>query len=223
MTGQGLRAVFWDFDGTLANTETIWQAVQAELIAEHGGSMPAGLAESLVGTGMEHASTAIAGCLPEGSLSPAQVAAELNSRVLAAVSAGGLPVQPGVAELLAELAEQGVPCALVSTSARELLELAVSKLAVHPFLEIIGAQDVAEPKPDPEAYLLAASRLGVPIEETLVIEDSLVGAQAGNASGAVVLAVPDTVPVPEQANRVILDSLAGFGVADLRRLWAENR
>lgn len=217
------QAILWDFDGTIANTELEWRAAQDGLLAEYGTSMTDAAAESLVGTGLEYASTFIASYLPEGTLSPAQVAAEMDRRVMSAMSDGEFPIKPGVGRILAQQLAAGIPGALVSTSSRQVLELAESRLGEHPLQLIIGAEDVSAAKPHPEAYLMAAEALGVDVTQVLVIEDSANGSAAGNAAGAVVIAVPDQVLVPAAERRVIVETLSGLTLADLRRLWLATR
>ena len=90
----------------------------------------------------------------------------------------GLPLQPGAARLLAALDAAGVPCALVTASSRAIMD-AVLKVTGLSFGVTVCGEDVRRPKPDPEPYLLAAGRLGVPPAGCVVLEDSPTGVAAG--------------------------------------------
>lgn len=220
---RAMQAVLWDFDGTIVDTETVWMRVEGDLVRSHGGEYTMEFAHSLVGGNLASTSAAIAELLPGRPLEPDAIAELLFQRVVDAIAGAPLAYKPGVVELLAELADAGVPCALVSTSGRSLLEAAVARMPRHPFAVIVGSEDTAVYKPDPEAYLTALRALGVDAHDALVIEDSVVGTEAGNAAGAVVLAVPDQVPVPERPHRLVVESLAGITVDDLREIWREQR
>lgn len=218
-----MKAVLWDFDGTVADTEVVWMREQGKLVADYGGEFTTEFAHSLTGTSMAVTASAIAEILPGHPLTAAEVSDRLERQVIATIASGPLPYRPGVAPLLAELAQQNFPCALVSTSSRQLLEIAVSKMPVHPFQLFIGGEDVTCPKPDPEGYLVAAQTLGVDPHDVLIVEDSFVGTLAAQASGAVVLVIPDQVRIGPAPHRVILDNLAGLSVNDLKELWRTNR
>jgi beta-phosphoglucomutase-like phosphatase (HAD superfamily) len=79
----------------------------------------------------------------------------------------------------------------------------------------VAGDEVAEGKPHPEPYLQAARRLGVPVVDCIVIEDSPTGVASGQASGAFVLAVPHLVEIPAHPRRRVVASLDGVTLADL--------
>ena len=83
----------------------------------------------------------------------------------------------------------------------------------------VAGDEVDEGKPHPEPYLEAARRLGVDIDECVVIEDSPTGVASGQASGAYVVAVPHLVDIPPHERRRVIASLEGVTLADLRA-WA---
>ncbi|MDO4785216.1 MAG: HAD family phosphatase [Propionibacteriaceae bacterium] len=218
-----MKAVLWDFDGTLADTEVVWGRVQGRFVERHGGSWTTETAHALVGTSMAETADVIAGLLPGRPLTPEAIAAGIELDMIEAFSAGPLPLRPGVAELLAEMVRLDIPSALVSASPRALLRVALSWLGEHPFRFVIGGEDVSRPKPDPEGYLSALRRLGVGAGDAVIVEDSVSGTQAANATGALVVAVPDQVPIGEAPRRVVLPTLAGVGIDELHRLWEEHR
>lgn len=218
-----MRAVLWDFDGTLADTEVVWARVQGQFVSRHGGTWSEEIAHKLVGTSMAVTAEFISGLLPGREFTPAEVAAQIERDMLVAFSSGPLPLRPGVPELLGEMVRRGMGSALVSASPRALLEVALASLGQHPFQIVIGGEDVRRPKPDPEGYQEALRRLRLNPEDVVIVEDSVSGAAAANATGAVVIAVPDQVPIDEAPRRVVLPTLAGVGIEDLHRLWEAHR
>jgi HAD superfamily hydrolase (TIGR01509 family) len=147
----------------------------------------------------------------------------LVARVLADLRVADLEWRPGVQDLLAELRTEGIPCALVSASFRDMLHVVLARMGENPFVAVVGGDDVTHGKPHPEPYLTAAARLGVRAEDCLVVEDSITGADSGNAAGCLVAVVPNVVTPPDAERRVRLDTLANVRVADLRRLMATEQ
>ncbi|MFC3550399.1 HAD family hydrolase [Lysobacter cavernae] len=123
----------------------------------------------------------------------------------------GLPLKPGVLELLALLAQRGLPRAVVTSTRREraLQKLQRCGLLAH-FDTVVTGSDVVHAKPAPDIYLLAAQRLGVAPSQCVVLEDSVPGVRAALAAGMTPIQVPDLV-MPDAAVRAlghrIVDSL----------------
>ena len=216
-------AVLWDMDGTLIDTEPYWMGAETELVEAHGGVWTREDGLAMVGNPM-------AVCAPilrsRGvDLPDDEIADFLNERVAAGV-ASGIPWQQGAQEILAALHEAGVPMALVTSSFRRLADPFAA--AVGLFDVVVGGDDVARPKPDPEPYLVAAQRLGVDIADCVAVEDSHSGIASAVASGARVVAVevmqalaprPGLSRVASLADLTVSDfgRIAGGAVLDLRR------
>lgn len=120
----------------------------------------------------------------------------------------------GVAELLVALRQRGLRMAIVTSSNRAKMKHLFAQL---PELEkamdiVITDEDISRSKPDPEGYLLAAERLGIPAEECYIFEDSLNGLRAARAAGGVVVGVATTNPrkVVEEMSDITVDTLADF-------------
>ena len=207
-------AVLWDMDGTIVDTEPYWIAAEFELAEQYGGSWSEEHALQLVGNDLltsgryiaEHAGV---------PLEPAQIVEELLDRVTARMRTE-VPWCPGARELLGELGERGVPCALVTMSYTRFVQPMLDALPAGTFAAIVTGDTVTHGKPHPEPYLKAARLLDVPAEDCLAIEDSNTGARSAEAAGCRVLAVPNHVPVLPGPGRVVRSSgLAGLRVADL--------
>jgi HAD superfamily hydrolase (TIGR01509 family) len=133
----------------------------------------------------------------------------------------GMPLKPGAVELLDALQHAGYPMAVVTSSSQRTADKYLTLAGIHGRFEaILTRDDVARGKPDPELYLLAASRLGFKPPHCLAIEDSNPGVASAHAAGAITVMVPDIVP-PTAASRAkcaaVLPDLAA--VAEMLRDW----
>jgi HAD superfamily hydrolase (TIGR01509 family) len=129
-----------------------------------------------------------------------------------------VPWRPGARELLAELRDLGVPCALVTMSWRRFVEPVVDALPAGSFDAVVCGDEVSHGKPHPEPYLRAAGLLGFEPADTVAIEDSPTGVTSAEAAGCRLLVVPSHVTVPSGGRRVLRDTLVGLGARDLAEL-----
>jgi len=112
----------------------------------------------------------------------------------------GLPLRPGVADLLERAYRAGIPCTIVTSAERRLCVAALEATGLDRRLPArVCFEDVTRPKPHPDPYLLAARRLDVPPQRCWVIEDSVTGATAGVAAGCTTFAVAGLVPAERLA------------------------
>jgi HAD superfamily hydrolase (TIGR01509 family) len=208
-----LRAVTFDMDGLLVDSEPLWFQAESAVMKRLHGSWAHGDQDALVGGSM---ATTVAYLLSKGTrpAEPATVARWLLEAMVGLLTTGPVPVLPGVVELVEEVRAAGLPYALVTSSEPEVVDAVLARLAVD-FPVVVCAADVAHPKPDPEGYLLAAAKLGAEPEECIALEDSVNGVLAAEAAGYRTVAVPSVVPVPQRPGRVVLDSLAGVTLAEL--------
>lgn len=200
-------AVLWDFDGTLADTEPLWVAAEFELINGLGASWSNEHAEQLVGNALIDSGAYILDVIGRHDLTPEWVVEQLLRRVVTALGTQPIPWRPGALDLLKSLGAAKVPCALVSASYRVLLDAALAQLPADSFQTSVAGDEVRHGKPHPEPYETACRLLGVHAGDCVVIEDSPTGANSGNAAGALVLAVPNLVHIPEAPHRLHVKSL----------------
>ena len=112
----------------------------------------------------------------------------------------GLPVKPGLRQLLEHLRAAGIPAALATATVREKALLYLKMAGVDGFFEAtVCGDEVAHAKPAPDIFLAAAKALGVPAEECLVLEDSPNGLRAARAAGCKAVVVPDITPIPPES------------------------
>ena len=206
-------AVLWDMDGTLVDTEPYWVESEFEIVQEHGGTWSHEHAMNLVGNDLLESGRYIhqhSGI----DLEPARIVEELLDRVVARVS-HEVPWRPGALELLHDLREQGVRCALVTMSYRRFVAPILATLPDGIFEVIVTGDTVSQGKPHPEPYQKAAAILGVDPAHTLAIEDSNTGARSAEAAGCTVLVVQNHVPVLPGERRIFVETLAGMLTGDL--------
>lgn len=216
-----LRAVLWDMDGTLVDSETLWDVAMEALYTRLGGVLTPEVRAATVG-GSEQTTMRIVYTdlgLPLDAAAMTESARWLHD-CAAGLFGAGLPWCPGARELLGALAAQQVPMALVTNTPRELAELALDSIGRDYFAAIVCGDEVAHGKPAPDPYRRAAALLDVDPGRCLAVEDSPTGAAAAEAAGCPVLLVPGKLTVPTGPRRRRVGSLAGLSVADLRSIHA---
>lgn len=216
-------AVLWDFDGTMVDTEPIWIDVETELLAEYGTAWTHEQGAALCGTAWQYTSQVMIEAIGDPSIDPWEFYVRRSTMVAERIRDGQMPWRAGAQELLEDLFERGVPCAVVSASPQHVLQAGLSRIAPGRLQVVVNGDDVRTGKPDPEGYLLAASRMGVAAPHCVVLEDSPSGCAAGRNAGAVVLAVPCMTQLEEAAGQVVWPTLAGVDTFTLRQLWSTHR
>ncbi|GAB4122577.1 MAG: HAD family hydrolase [Roseiflexaceae bacterium] len=184
-----LRALIFDFDGLILDTETPDFTVLAEQYQAYGATL---LAERWV-----------LGLGTFGRYDPYQELAELSGQQLdiAALQAAHRrryleicaeqPLRPGIPELLAYAAETGIVCAVASSGSRNWVEGWLAKHAIRGMFACVRTRDdVEHVKPAPDLFLSAAAGIGIAPSECLVLEDSINGMRAAAAAGMRCVGVP---------------------------------
>ena len=194
-----LAAVLFDNDGLTLDTEPAWTRAETALFARYGESFTMEHKRDLLGTAPVDAAAKLERMLGRPG---DEMNAELYDLVLEEVAAGVEPM-PGAVALLAALRAAGVPVGLVSNSRRGFVERGLSAAGLDgAFAVIVTAEEVARPKPAPDAYVAAAVALGAAPSECAVLEDSPTGLAAGRAAGALTIGVPSLPGVALEADVV---------------------
>jgi HAD superfamily hydrolase (TIGR01509 family) len=213
-------AVFWDMDGTLVDTEPYWLSAETRLVESYGGVWTEADGLQLVGSSLERSAIILQS---RGvRLGTDEIVSVLTDRVLEQIDTA-VPWRPGARELLASLREAGVPSALVTMSIGRMAQRVVSAVGFDAFDTVVSGDMVAEGKPAPDCYLLAAETLGVDPRRSVAIEDSEYGVAAAVAAGMATIAVPLHVPLPASPAYTLWQDLAGRTPADLADVLAEVR
>jgi HAD superfamily hydrolase (TIGR01509 family) len=180
-------AALFDNDGLTLDTESAWTRAETALFARHGKTFTMGHKHAMLGTSPQVSAVKLEAFLGRPG---DELMAELYEAVLEEVAAGIEPMR-GAPELLGALRAAGVPLALVSNSRKRFVELAIASAGLaETFDAIVTAEDVANPKPAPDAYLAAARQLGVEPAACVILEDSPTGLAAARATGALTIGIP---------------------------------
>ena len=218
----GLAAVLFDMDGTLVDSEKVWDVSLHELAVRLGGRLSPAARERMVGSNMDRTMVLLFDDLglPRRASAMAE-AAQFLTRRTAELFRGGLPWRPGAAELLRTVRSADLPAALVTSTDRALTELALDGIGREFFAVTVCGDEVGgHNKPHPEPYLKAARLLGVDPADCAAVEDSPTGAASAVAAGCGVLVVPCDVEVPAGQRRTFRQSLVDVDLDLLGSLLA---
>jgi HAD superfamily hydrolase (TIGR01509 family) len=211
-TADGLAAVLWDMDGTLVDSEKLWDVALYEAAEWLGGVLTEQQRLTLVGSNMEATSRYMLEATgrrptPEAICSTGDWIRDRTAMLFA----DALPWRPGAREALAAVRAAGLPSALVTSTERSLTELALGTIG-RGFFDVTVCGDEVDGlnKPHPEPYLRAARLLGVDPARCVAVEDSKPGTESAVAAGCVVLVVPNDVPVDPGERRIFRPSLVGL-------------
>ncbi len=200
------RAVVFDLDGLLLDTEVLWQRAEEELFAAHGAVFSHEDKMRVIGTSFEHTARFFAERLGQPVERGAELVDEMIETMHAALQ-GDVDGRPGALALVARLRGR-VPLGLASNSPRRLVDAALRTAGLTDVFDaIVTSDEVAHPKPAPELYLLVCERLGVAPADALALEDSASGVAAAKAAGLTCIAVPQFAETDVSAADRVIDSL----------------
>ena len=199
------RAVVFDLDGVIVSTEEVWDRVREDLARERGGRWAPDAHTTMMGmstpewTAYMHRDLGV-------PMSPEEIAAEVERRLVARYE-DDLPLIPGAAEAVRALAAE-LPLGLASSSTPGLIAavLRIAGIAAC-FRVTVSSQEVARGKPAPDVYLHALGALGVAPADAVAVEDSGAGIRAAAAARMRVLAIPNAVYPPSDADLALADAV----------------
>lgn len=200
----GIRAVVFDLDGVIIDSEGVWEEVRRAYVAKHGKQFLPDSQQRMMGMNTGEWSRHLSEDVGVG-VPPEQVAVEVLGE-MATRYRTALPLIPGSVEAVRRLGAR-LTLALASSSARILIDqvLATAGLA-DAFRVTLSTEEVPRGKPAPDVYLAAADRLGLPPEVCAAVEDSSNGLRSAAAAGMAVIAVPHGVypPAPDALAAAVL-------------------
>jgi len=184
-----LTALIFDFDGLLADSETIYRRITYQMAAEFDKKLPDDIWAKQMGRSPLESLTIFRAELGITTHS-AQELVDLRNQMMMAAFRKDLQFMPGAQEIL-EFFHGKMKMAIATGSPRILMDMAVEKLGLSSYFDfMLPSDDIGAGKPDPEIYLKAIEAIGVKPESCVVLEDSGNGALAGHRAGCYVIAVP---------------------------------
>ncbi|HWC91384.1 MAG TPA: HAD family phosphatase [Pirellulales bacterium] len=183
------RAVVFDLDGLMFNTEDLYQDVGGEMLRRRGKLLEAELLDAMMG---RPARVALQIMIDWHELADTvEVLASETEQIFAGILAERLECMPGLVDLLASLERAGIPKAIATSSGPRFVANVLAKFDFAPrFAFLLTADDIVDGKPHPEIYLTAARRFDFAPRDLLVLEDSYNGCQAAIRAGCYAVAVP---------------------------------
>ncbi|WP_158276271.1 HAD family hydrolase [Bifidobacterium callitrichidarum] len=204
-----LKAVLWDLDGTLVDSDPLWVAAERHCAESHGVVWSEELSLRMTAAPLP----VCAKVLQDAGVQ-LDAAVIINALVadVTAMYGDDVPWTPGAWDVLTELRRHGIPSVLVTGSPFSLASRVVAAAPEGAFAGIVSGDDDIPHKPDPAPYLRGARLAGVPAADCLVFEDSASGVASALAAGAhaIGLNACARTPLPSDAGYPVLDSLRDF-------------
>ena len=209
-------AVFFDMDGLMVDSEPEWLLSEIEVTAPFGYRWQDEDQVACLGGPLSKVGQYMFDKC--GQVQSPQFFTQTLIDTQVARMRGNTPTMPGAIELVRELQSHGVKTALVSASPRNIVDAVLDNLGHDLFPFSISSDDVTNTKPNPEAYVKAATMSGSDIRDCLVFEDSLTGMNAAIASGAYLVGVPHLVSIAESSRVRVIKSLEQLSYSKLAEL-----
>lgn len=193
-----MKAVIFDMDGVLIDSEPIWKIVNFQVYGEFDIFMNDEIYQTVIGKTEDEVFKPF---LKEKGYSGKELE-DLNKKAIQKRrelfiknAASKIKLFPKAREKIIKLNKNGYKLAIATSSFKELLDLIVDKFKIRKYFDVLySAEDVVNGKPNPEIYIKTMNKLGVTPKETVIIEDSISGLKAAKSSGAFCIAVETTNP-----------------------------
>jgi len=213
-----IKAVIFDMDGLLIDSEPFWRMSQKNLFSKRGINLNEDDFESFMGKRIDEVVAIIFSRFPNQDKTQEETAEEIVNGVIELVQEKGVALS-GVKKTLEDLKKQNYKIGLASSSNLKIIKAVLKKLDIESYFEVVHSAQFEEyGKPHPQIFISTAKMLGVPPSECLVLEDSFHGVIAALAANMKCIAIPDT-----KANNLarfviadqVLKSMADFDISSL--------
>lgn len=212
------KAIIFDMDGLLVDSEPVWWEAENAVFAEYGITVEAEVRSRMVGLRNDE----FIALLRETYKVPAShdtLANDVLGRLLELIPAKVKPTR-GAKEILAWTHEHHMPIAIASSSPQMIIEAIVRSQGWQDLIPIrCSAEGLPKGKPAPDVYLKAAEMLGIAPQDCLALEDSPNGARAAVAAGMMCYAIPDLAHTRWQA----FEGITEYAFDDLRTVLYQVR
>ena len=189
------KGAIFDQDGLMFDTEAIFSQAWTQASEKLGIALPAGFRTAVSGSSGDGMRQIIRRYMP-GTDPDALM--KLTYQISYEIQSHTLPEKPGLHEILDFFQSRGVKMAVASSSHRGPVERNLERSGIRAYFDVVvSGEDVSHSKPDPEAFLTAAAKIGLAPSDCYVFEDSFNGVRAGHAAGCFTVMIPDLLP-PDQ-------------------------
>ena len=216
-----LQAVLWDMDGVIADTADYHYNAWREVFKEHGVEFSK--TDFMQFFGQRH-DTIVKFAL--GNLPPAEVKriSEKKQAIYRGNVAKNIVPLPGAIELIKSLNQHHIKTAIGSSAVASNIDVIIEGLGIEKCFQAIAyGTEVAEGKPSPQIFQLAAKKLGVKPGNCVVIEDAIAGVAAAKLAGMKCIAVTNSHPANKLENAdLIVDSLEQVNIEVLKGLFGKE-
>jgi HAD superfamily hydrolase (TIGR01509 family) len=219
-----INTVIFDMDGVLADSETLWNDIDAAMLAEHGVTYAGEHKHHVLGKSF---ALSLQFYKDQFNLSPTiEHLIERRSAIAADYYATRIEMFPDAPHVLQTLKDKGLRTGIATSSVSTLALAFLERHKLRHFFDVVvSGEEVEHGKPNPDIYLRAAQKLDTQPAQCLVVEDALAGVQAGKSAGMTVAAIPDPLFANprdyEGKADFILDSL-GEVLGVVERLQSEG-
>lgn len=218
-----MKAVIFDMDGVLIDSEPLWKIAEIEGFGKVGLDLTQTDCEETVGLRIDEVVKMWHGKVGWTTKSLKEVETDIIEVLIREIRANGKALE-GVHETLENLKTAGLKIGLATSSAQQIIDVVLEKLEIASFFEVVHSAELEQyGKPHPAVFLTTADKLQVDPVDCLVIEDSLNGVIAAKASRMKVVAIPEKTHHFDERLKIadkILDSLNHFRLEELEYLWS---
>ena len=194
------KGAIFDMDGTLFDTERIYQYAWLETVKYFGKDRGAELVKEVSGASEANCRKTIKKFYPDVDVDKFF---DYVIETAVKIFENGVEMKPGVVEILESFKENGVKMAVASSSSHETINRNVECADIKKyFTAIISGDDVKNGKPAPDIFLLAAEKINVPANDCYVFEDSYNGIRGAYAAGCAAIMIPDTMQPNDEIKRI---------------------
>jgi HAD superfamily hydrolase (TIGR01509 family) len=197
-----VRAVIFDMDGTLLDTEAEHRRVMAQAADALGWPFAEEVQLAMIGIHRDANRAMLVDRF--GADFPLEQFYADSDRLFEEALEAAIPTRPGVEPMLQQLAAAGVPMAVATSTEAPYAQQRLQKAGLLDYFDtVVTRNDVDLPKPHPQPYLLAARRLGVDPAQAIAVEDSYAGVRSAAAAGMATVMVPDLLPPTDAELRLV--------------------
>lgn len=218
-----MKAVIFDMDGVLIDSEPLWKIAEIEAFGKVGLDLTHTDCEETVGLRIDEVVKMWHGKVGWTNKTLKEVETDIIDVLIREIRSTGKALE-GVHETLEKLKSAGLKIGLATSSAQQIIDVVLDKLEIASFFEVVHSAEFEQHgKPHPAVFLTTADRLGVDPVDCLVIEDSLNGVIAAKASRMKVVAIPEKTHHFDERLKIadkILESLNHFRLEELQYLWS---